>query len=218
MQEDVAAFVRQRIQLHDLTALGRIDPAGADIRKSAEIFLREIGFGLERKQAKLTEYVESRRWFKDEDDADEVVEIERRRGDVYDISVEETHRYAAQGFINHNSYWHSTIMTQKVLTPAEVIDYADHHSGTMATSRGRINPYKLGIELLRDIEHRWNTGKFGKEYEECDDLEKKRTWDKQLGLGRQKIFEVRRVHNDITFIDNFLTPECSCRRSSSPRL
>jgi stage V sporulation protein R len=38
-------------------------------------------------------------------------------------------------------------------------------------------------------------------------LEKRRTWDKKLGLGRQKIFEVRRVHNDITFIDTFLTPE-----------
>ncbi len=126
---------------------------------------------------------------------------------MYDISVEETHRYAAQGFINHNSYWHSTIMTQKALKPSEVIDFADHHSGTMATYGARLNPYKLGIELFRDIEHRWNTGKFGKEYEECDDLEKKRTWDKQLGLGRQKIFEVRRVHNDITFIDTFLTPE-----------
>jgi len=98
-------------------------------------------------------------------------------------------------------------MTQKVLKPSEVIDYADHHSGTMATSRGRLNPYKLGIELLRDIEHRWNTGKFGKEYDECEDLQKKRAWDKQLGLGRKKIFEVRRIHSDITFIDTFLTPE-----------
>jgi stage V sporulation protein R len=60
---------------------------------------------------------------------------------------------------------------------------------------------------LRGIEHRWNTGKFGKDYDDCDDLEKRRKWDKQLGLGRQKIFEARRVHNDITFIDTFLTPE-----------
>src|SRR5262249_1221469 len=29
--------------------------------------------------------------------------------------------------------------------------------------------------------------------------------------GRQKIFEVRRVHNDITFIDTFLTPEFCVR-------
>jgi stage V sporulation protein R len=175
--------------------------------KSAELFMKEIGFGLDRKQEALRTYVEQHQWFKKETWEDEIVAIERRRADVYDISVEETHRYAAQGFINHNSYWHSTIMTQKALTPSEVIDFADHHSGTMAVSRGRINPYKLGIELLRDIEHRWNTGKFGKEYEECEDLEKRRNWDRQLGLGRQKIFEVRRIHNDITFIDTFLTPE-----------
>jgi stage V sporulation protein R len=105
------------------------------------------------------------------------------------------------------SYWHSTIMTQKVMEPSEVVDYADHHSGTMATSSRRLNPYKLGIELLRDIERRWNMGQFGPEWEACEDMDKKRTWDKQLGLGRQKIFEVRKVHNDITFIDTFLTPE-----------
>lgn len=109
------------------------------------------------------------------------------------------------------SYWHSTIMTQKALHPSELIDYADHHSGTMATTGGRLNPYKLGLELFRDIERRWNTGQFGPEWENCDDMEKKRTWDKQLGLGRQKIFEVRRIHNDITFIDTFLTPEF-CRQ------
>jgi stage V sporulation protein R len=109
--------------------------------------------------------------------------------DILSIVRDEAHYFAPQGMIKVRnqgwaSYWHSTIMTQKALTPAEVIDYADHHSGTMATSRGRINPCKLGIELLRDIEHRWNTGKFGKEYEECDDLDKRRAWDKQLGLGR----------------------------------
>jgi stage V sporulation protein R len=132
--------------------------------------------------------------------------------DVLSIIRDEAYYFAPQGMtkiINEGwaSYWHSTIMTQKVLSPSEVVDYADHHSGTMATYGARLNPYKLGIELLRDIEHRWNTGRFGKEYEECDDLEKRRKWDKKLGLGRQKIFEVRRVHNDITFIDTFLTPE-----------
>ncbi len=132
--------------------------------------------------------------------------------DILSIIRDEAYYFMPQGMtkiMNEGwaSYWHSTIMTQKALTPSELIDYADHHSGTMAMSRTRLNPYKLGIELFRDIEFRWNTGRFGKEWEECDDLEKKRTWDKQLGLGRQKIFEVRRIHNDITFIDTFLTPE-----------
>jgi stage V sporulation protein R len=132
--------------------------------------------------------------------------------DILSIVREEAYYFAPQGqtkIINEGwaSFFHSTIMTQKALHPSEVIDYCDHHSGTMASYGARVNPYKLGIELLRHIEHRWNTGKFGKEYEECDDLEAKRNWDKQLGLGRQKIFEVRKTHNDITFIDTFLTPE-----------
>jgi stage V sporulation protein R len=98
-------------------------------------------------------------------------------------------------------------MSEKCLKDSELIDYADHHSGTLSTSPGSLNPYKLGIELWKDIEDRWNKGKFGKEYEECDDMEALKTWDKHLGLGRQKMFEVRRVANDITMIDNFLTKE-----------
>lgn len=132
--------------------------------------------------------------------------------DVLSIVRDEAYYFAPQGqtkIMNEGwaSYWHSTIMTTKALHPSEVVDYCDHHCGTMAPYRGRINPYKLGIELFRDVERRWNTGQFGKDYDECDDLEKKRAWDKKLGMGRQKIFEVRRVHNDITFIDTFLTPE-----------
>ncbi len=132
--------------------------------------------------------------------------------DVLSILRDEAVYFAPQGqtkIINEGwaSYWHSTIMTQKALHPSEVIDYADHHSGTMAMHGGRLNPYKLGIELLRDIEQRWNTGRFGKEYDECNDMEERRHWNKQLGLGRQKIFEVRRVHNDISLIDSYMTPE-----------
>jgi len=103
------------------------------------------------------------------------------------------------------SYWHSTIMTTRGLSMSDLVCYCDHHSGTMASSGNRLNPYKLGIELYRDIEDRWNRGRFGKDYEECDDLVARREWNTNAGLGRQKIFEVRRVHNDLTFIDEFLT-------------
>lgn len=175
--------------------------------RSAALFAEKVGFGLTRKQAALEEYVAARSWFKEERWEDEVVSLERGRGDVYDITVEETHRYAACGFINHNSYWHSTLMTTKVLSDDEVIDYADHHAGTMGTRPGVLNPYKVGIELFRDIEERWNKGKFGAEWDECDDAEKKRTWDRKLGKGREKIFEVRRIYNDILFIDEFLTED-----------
>ena len=174
---------------------------------SSAVFEREIGFGIARKRRRLADYVHQRRWFKEEVWDDEIVSIEHGRADVYDITVEESHRYAAAGFINHNSFWHSRIMTRKALRDSEIIDYADHHSGTMGVQPGRINPYKLGIELWRHIEERWDKGRFGKEWDECDDLRARRHWDKKLGLGNKKIFEVRKHYNDITFIDEFLTPE-----------
>jgi stage V sporulation protein R len=136
--------------------------------------------------------------------------------DILAIVRDEAYYFAPQGqtkIMNEGwaSYWHSTIMTRHGLTDAEVVEYADHHSGTMAMSPQRLNPYKIGIELFRDIEERWNKGQFGSDWDECDNFEVRRKWDKQLGLGRDKIFEVRRIHNDITFIDTFLT-EDFCRK------
>ena len=48
-------------------------------------------------------------------------------------------------------------------------------------------------------------------------MEVRRNWGRQKKVpervvgrgspGREKIFEVRTIHNDVTFIDEFLTPE-----------
>lgn len=138
--------------------------------------------------------------------------IERWQHTVLEIVRDEAYYFAPQAMtkvINEGwaSYIHSKIMTEKAATASEIVDFAEHHAGVVATSAGRLNPYKLGLELLRDIEDRWNKGKFGKEYDECEDAAAKQKWDTGLGKGREKIFEVRRFHNDITFIDEFLTPE-----------
>jgi stage V sporulation protein R len=138
--------------------------------------------------------------------------LEPWQREVLSIIREEAYYFAPQAqtkIMNEGwaTFWHSRIMTEKALTDSEVIDYADHHSGTVATVPGRLNPYKLGLELYKDIEDRWNRGKFGKEYEDCDDIRAKGAWDKALGQGVEKLFETRRIHNDVTFIDAFLTPE-----------
>ena len=106
------------------------------------------------------------------------------------------------------SYWHSKIMTQLFpLDASEIITYCDLHSGVVSSAPGQLNPYKLGIELFRHIENRWDKGRFGLEYTECKDRKTKESWDTGAGLGKEKIFEVRKIHNDITFIDNFLDEE-----------
>lgn len=136
--------------------------------------------------------------------------------DIISIIRDEAYYFAPQGMtkiMNEGwaSYWHSKMMTRDILNDSEVIDFADAHSGTMAMSPGGFNPYKIGIELFRDIEDRWNKGRFGKPWNECDDIHEKARWDLKLGLGREKIFEVRRNYNDVTFIDEFLSEEFCVR-------
>ncbi|HEY7535025.1 MAG TPA: SpoVR family protein [Thermodesulfobacteriota bacterium] len=139
-------------------------------------------------------------------------ELEEWQRDVLSMIREESYYFAPQiqtKIMNEGwaAYWHSKILTEKVVTDNEIIDYADHHAGTLVGRDGSVNPYKLGMELFRDIEDRWNKGKFGRGYEECSDIEIKKTWDMKLGLGKEKIFEVRRLYNDVTFIDEFLTED-----------
>ena len=132
--------------------------------------------------------------------------------DVLSIVRDEAYYFAPQRqtkIMNEGwaTFWHSRLMTTKILADDEIITYADHHSGTVAMAPGQMNPYKIGVELFRDIEERWNKGRLGKEYDECRSMEEQRKWDKKLGKGLEKVFEVRRIHNDVTFIDTFLTPE-----------
>lgn len=103
------------------------------------------------------------------------------------------------------TYWHSKMMTQMApLAESEIIDYCDHFAGVVASQPGSLNPYKLGVELLRHIERRWDRGQFGLDYLHCDDPKTRAEWNTGAGLGRKKLFEVRRIHNDVTFLDEFL--------------
>jgi stage V sporulation protein R len=138
--------------------------------------------------------------------------LELWEADVLGIIREEAYYFLPQmqtKIMNEGwaSYWHSKIMTTRALRDAEVIDYADACAGVMSTAPGQLNPYKIGIELFRDIEERWNTGRFGKAYDECDSLAERASWDKKLGKGKEKIFEVRRLYNDVTFLDEFFTED-----------
>ena len=107
------------------------------------------------------------------------------------------------------SYWHSKLMTQHLLPlyPSEMIDYCDFNAMVLAPSRKSINPYRLGVRLFRDIEERWNKGQFGREWEACRDMTARRMWDKNTGLGVEEMVRAMRTHNDLTFLDTYLTAD-----------
>lgn len=143
-------------------------------------------------------------------------QLENWQQDVLSIIRKEAYYFSPQGMtkiMNEGwaSYWHSKLMTEKIMDDSEIITFADKHAGTMAMQPNGFNPYKIGIELFRDIEDRWNKGRFGREWEEVDNYADRESWDKKTGLGRKKIFEVRRDYNDITFIDEFLTEDFCVR-------
>jgi len=147
----------------------------------------------------------------------EYAPIEEWQSDVIGILMEEAYYFLPQRMtkiMNEGwaSYWHSKIMTQHVAKDSEIIDFADHHAGVMAMSRKNINPYKIGLELFRDIEDRWDTGRFGLDYERCDDIRAKENWNTKAGLGQEKIFQIRKTHNDITFLDEFFTQDFCMRQ------
>ncbi len=89
---------------------------------------------------------------------------------------------------------------------AGIWHYAEHKMRVLGGKYSQ-NPYKLGFELLLDIEDRWNKGRFGQEYDSCTDLKKKADWNLNLGLGMEKLFDVRKNYNDYLMIQEFFTPE-----------
>ncbi|MFT7519299.1 MAG: stage V sporulation protein R [Kiritimatiellia bacterium] len=138
--------------------------------------------------------------------------LQRWQRTVLQIIRDEAYYFAPQGqtkIMNEGwaSYWHTRLMTQHILTDAEIIDFADHNAGTMVMQPGKLNPYKLGVELWRHVEERWDKGRFGIDWMNCDDPREQDRWNTGAGQGKDKIFQVRRTHNDITFIDEFLTAD-----------
>lgn len=182
---------------------------------SAKVFFKEINFNLERKSQKLEKYISKKNQNNCNQDWCDTIEEIHKTGihTVYDITVEDTHRYTSQGFINHNSFIDYEILTRQGLVSlgqethdAGIFQYAHHKMGVLG-GKYSMNPYKLGFYLFLDVEERWNKGMFGTAYEECKDIQKKENWDLNLGLGKEKIFEVREFYDDFTFINEFFTQE-----------
>ena len=177
---------------------------GVNVRikgSSAKVFAEEIGFGLVRKQEKLEQYVKNRLWFVREDPFDEVVGVEQAVADVYDITVEDSHRYVANGMLHHNSIWHSRIMREMgdkgLISDSDTIEFAQLHSSVLTPSRTSLNPYYIGFKIFEDIERRWDN----------PTPEERERLGRKPGMGRQKIFEVRELDNDVSFLRNYLTED-----------
>lgn len=111
------------------------------------------------------------------------------------------------------SYWHFR-MIKDVIIPQyskskhdDVWEFAKNHSSVMSKDPKRINPYLIGLLIFDEIIYRWDRGQHGESYDRSKDLFKRDRWDKGDKKGLAKAFEVRKLFNDVSFIQTFLTEE-----------
>ena len=78
------------------------------------------------------------------------------------------------------SYWHYTIMNLLDLPDSLHLEFIKRHNDVIAPIPYGINPYYIGFKIFQDIEKRY---------------------------GREKIFEVRALERDESFIRKYLTRE-----------
>ncbi|SEB20583.1 stage V sporulation protein R [Thalassobacillus cyri] len=97
------------------------------------------------------------------------------------------------------SYWHARILREMDLTSGESVEFAKLNAGVVQPSRTQINPYYLGLKIFEDIEERYDNP--------TEEMKKRGV---EPGSGREKMFEVREIESDISFIRNYLTKDL-CR-------
>ena len=99
------------------------------------------------------------------------------------------------------SIWHSRIMRELadsgIISDPDFVEFAQLHSSVLTPSRTSLNPYYIGYRIFEDIEKRWDNPT----EEEQEQL------GRQPGMGRQKLFEVREIENDVSFLRNYLTED-----------
>lgn len=78
------------------------------------------------------------------------------------------------------AYWHVRLVRELELGEAEALEFARMHAELLRPGGLQPNPYLLGLRILEGIERRW---------------------------GREKLFEVRALENDVSFVRNYLTEE-----------
>ena len=125
--------------------------------------------------------------------------LEPWQQDVLQIIREESHYFYPQfltKILNEGwaSYWHAELFHRyDGVSPAEMIEFARLHASVVNPGgRLSLNPYYLGYSILVDIEKRWDA---------------LHAAGASTITGRQKLFEVRRTEDDISFLRNYLTLE-----------
>ena len=105
------------------------------------------------------------------------------------------------------TYVHVHIMRQLFkegyLTSDEHGVFNRFHSAVLRENKYGLNWYRVGYGLYEHIKQEWDKGRFGREFEECEDPTERASWDKQTNAGDERIFEVRENFSDRMAVELF---------------
>ncbi|RJP73776.1 MAG: SpoVR family protein [Candidatus Zixiibacteriota bacterium] len=95
------------------------------------------------------------------------------------------------------SIWHKRILDSLDLPQNLFMEFMVRHNQVLRPMEGQINPYYLGYKMFENIEERWNN----------PTPEERREYGRPGGEGLAKMFQVREVDRDVSFIRQYLTEE-----------
>src|SRR4029450_5140063 len=91
--------------------------------------------------------------------------------------------------------WHKLILEALDLPQSLKIEFLIRHTQVLSPIPGGLNPYHVGMKVWEDIEKRWSQ----------PDPEEEQEYGPKKKNAREKLFEVREVERDRSFLRRYLT-------------
>jgi len=95
------------------------------------------------------------------------------------------------------SFWHKRILEALELPQDLRMEFIVRHTQVLCPSPGGLNPYHVGMKIWEDIERRWSH----------PDPEEEKEFGPKNKTATEKLFEVREVERDSSFLRRYLTEQ-----------
>lgn len=105
------------------------------------------------------------------------------------------------------SYWHDKLFIGDDRIKGFETQYAKINAGVTSISRVGLNPYAIGLRMFYFIEDMADKGQFNFDFQKLTDMEQRSDYNKNIRMGRQAIFEIRKNYTDFNFINTFTSQD-----------
>ncbi len=95
------------------------------------------------------------------------------------------------------SFWHKRILDSLELPQELHLEFIVRHTQVLRPTPGSLNPYHVGMKVWEDIEKRWD-------HPSVEEIEE---YGPRGKTSKEKLFEVREVERDTSFLRRYLTED-----------